>query len=214
MKPELEEINKLVLLFMCEINHPYMLEGKSKREIEKLKKRIDEFGEAYSEALSKNEITPLLKKYIESFRKLKYRFDKRRDNEFDRIYDVKTLVNKLKINEKTIRGLFNKKRNEYFYITKSGTRLLLHKESVHSFVSKNSYKYVNGIKSPCNYDRLPEYLKIEECAKILKLENGRQFRRNYIDNNPARLESVEILKIGSTVRIEKESFLRYVENRT
>ncbi len=228
MKIELEEINKLVFMFMCEINHPRILEGKSKKEFERFQKRIEEFAAAYSEALRKNEITPLLKKYAESFSKLKYRFENERQEDFNRIYDTKTLANKLKLNEKVIRSFINKEWLDHDYlpplqiyslegipVIKQGTRFLFHKESVYRFLSKNSIKYVNDIQIPCNYDRLPEYLKVDECAEKLKLENGRQFKRNYVDKYIKKdhkvLDGVEVLKIGSTVRIEQESFLRYVE---
>lgn len=181
-----------------------------------LNKRII-FFEGLNEAYNKGNAEQFIKTKSESAKKEKYRLREKDNQRLGYIYNIKTLVKNLKINEKTIRDLIHKDQEKDFYsrnfaIWKSGTRILFEKEKLHKFISKNSYKYEKGIKiSPCNYDRLPEYLKIDDCAEILKLENGRQFRRNYIDNNPARLEGVEILKIGSTVRIEKESFLRYVE---
>ena len=132
------------------------------------------------------------------------------------IHTVKEIAEKLQFCTQTILNMIDKDQSEdvlkrEFDLIKQGNEYLFQKGSLYKFISKNTYKYTNGKKSPCKYDRLPEYLKIDDCAEILKLENGRQFRRNYIDNNPARLEGVEILKIGSTVRIEQESFLRYVE---
>ncbi|WP_406043702.1 hypothetical protein [Succinimonas sp.] len=89
---------------------------------------------------------------------------------------------------------------------KQGREYLFEKESLYKAISDNSYTYIKDIKSPCKYDKLTEYLTIEQCAEMLGLKDARQFRRNYIDYDPGKLPGVGILKIGSTVRIEKESF--------
>ena len=182
-----------------------------------LNKKQEKFFQDWHEAVTTGNEKQFFETKSESHRKEKYRLQEKENQRLGYIYDIKTLVKNLKIKEKSIRNLIHKDQEKDFYsrnfaIWKSGTRILFEKEKLHKFISKNSYKYENGIKiSPLKYSRLPEYLTINDCAEKLGLKDGRQFRRNYIDNNPARLEGVEILKIGSTVRIEQESFLRYVE---
>lgn len=133
------------------------------------------------------------------------------------IHTIEEIAGKLQICERTIRDMIKEDLSKdilkrQFDLWKEGNKYLFQKGSLYKFISKNTYKYTNGKKSPCKYDRLPEYLTINDCAKMKGLENGRQFRRNYIDNNPARLEGVEILKIGSTVRIEKASFELWIKS--
>lgn len=148
-----------------------------------------------------------MKRAFERAKKQFQRMIDKGNHESGCIYDFSDIAKNFQIKDiKTF-----KKWGLNLYIWKKGNKYLFEEKTLYKAISDNSYKYINGIKSPCNYDRLPEYLTINECAEKLGLKDGRQFRRNYIDNNPARLEGVEILKIGSTVRIEKVSFLRYVE---
>ena len=134
------------------------------------------------------------------------------------IYTVKEVAEKLQFSTDTIYNMIDEDQSKdilkrEFDLWEEGNHYLFEKNSLYKFISKNSYKYVNGKKLPCKYSRLPEYYTINDCAKMKGLENGRQFRRNYIDNNPARLEGVEILKIGrSTVRIEKASFELWIKS--
>ena len=136
------------------------------------------------------------------------------------IHTVGEIAERLQFSKRTIWNMINEDLRKgkvnilwcEFDLLKEGNEYLFQKGSLYKFISKNTYKYTNGKKSPCKYDRLPEYLTINDCAKMKGLENGRQFRRNYIDNNPARLEGVEILKIGSTVRIEKASFELWIKS--
>ena len=146
------------------------------------------------------------KKACEREKKKKQRLIKKSLEKDGLIYTLSDITKSFQIDEKTF-----KKWGWTLYFWKQGRSYLFEKKSLYKALSAKSYKYTKGIKTPCNYDRLPEYLKIEQCAEMLGLDNGRQFKRNYIDNNPEKLEGVEILKNGSTVRIEKESFLKYAE---
>ena len=125
------------------------------------------------------------------------------------IYTLSNITQNIQINKKTFKNWKLDLRK-----IKHGREYQFDKKSVYKVISENSYKMDKGIKChSLEYNRLPEYLKIEQCAKMLGLANGRQFRRNYIDNNPDKLEGVEILIIGSTVRIEKKSFELFVKER-
>ena len=131
------------------------------------------------------------------------------------IHTVKEIAEKLQFCTQTILNMIDKDQSEdvlkrEFDLIKQGNEYLFQKGSLYKFISKNSNRYVNGIELPCNYDRLPEYYKIEQCAEILKLENRRRFKY-MLDNTPEKLDGVEILKIGNQKRIEKQSFQRYAD---
>lgn len=131
------------------------------------------------------------------------------------IYTVKEVAEKLQFCTQTILNMIDKDQSEdilkrEFDLIEQGTQYLFQKGSLYKFISKNTYKYTNGKKSPCKYDRLPEYYKIEQCAEILKLENRRRFKY-MLDHTPEKLDGVEILKIGNQKRIEKQSFQRYAD---
>ena len=204
--------NEKYLLFL--LNQNFIKKIKLDHEFNENKKKFDKKKEKILSELEREKNKGNEKQFfetkLESAKKEKYRIEEKQNQKFGYIYDMKTLTKNLNFGEDTIRKLSDK---EHFYRWKSGTRVLYKKEGLHSFISKNSYKYVNDIKIPCDYNRLPEYLDKNECAKILGI-NPRKFRSNvyeYLEKNHRLLEGVEILKIGSTVRIEKESFLRYVE---
>lgn len=70
------------------------------------------------------------------------------------IYRFSDIAKNLQIHKRTFK---NWKWN--LVKKKQGREYLFEKESLYKAISDNSYKYINGIKSPCKYDRLPEYLK-------------------------------------------------------
>lgn len=92
-------------------------------------------------------------------------------------------------------------------------------KNFYEFLEQNSYVYIKGKKETVRYkplpSKLPQYLKIEECAEILGLKNRRIFK-DMIERTPEKLEGVKILAIGNDVNgytkiIEKKSFLKYAE---
>ncbi|MEE3422840.1 MAG: hypothetical protein VZR11_09100, partial [Succinimonas sp.] len=114
-----------------------------------LNKRII-FFEGLNEAYNKGNAEQFIKTKSESAKKEKYRLREKDNQRLGYIYNIKTLVKNLKINEKTIRDLIHKDQEKDFYsrnfaIWKSGTRILFEKEKLHKFISKNSYKYEKGI---------------------------------------------------------------------
>lgn len=123
---------------------------------------------------------------------------------------VTKVAKQLQFDSRTIKNKFH---NDVIEIR---GRDYLKRKILYPFISKNTHKYINGKKSPCKYDRLPEYLTINDCAKMKGLENGRQFRRSYVDKYIKKdhkvLDGVEVLEIGSTVRIEKASFELWIKS--
>lgn len=92
-------------------------------------------------------------------------------------------------------------------------------KNFYEFLEQNSYVYIKGKKEKVRYkplpSKLPQYLKLEECAEILGLKNRRIFK-DMIERTPEKLEGVKILAIGNekngyTKIIEKKSFLKYAE---